>query len=250
MQLPLGDPYNDAAAMFRATQQATRTVNGLSGYDPQHYVVLRLALTAHDPTAIEALAEHGPLAIVIEDREDRDGDIKRFLTSVPGVTTIGIERGWTMFHVARRAAPPPPSGGRAARIVAADSATGPVDVAALADGNPATFWLDPRPQFVGETLRVDIGQPAPLASVTMSLAHGELYPRALSVETSPDGARWSEALSGRMGGEAVRAVLRNPLDARIEFPLRSVIARFVRFRLEQDDAKYPWVVTDVVVKRD
>lgn len=250
MQLPLGDLYNDAAAMYRATQQASRSVNGLSGYDPQHYIVLRLALNARDPTAIEALAEYGPLAVVVEEREDRDGAIKRFLTSVPGVTTMGVVDRWTMFRIGRRNPPTTPNGGHSAAIVAVRSDAGPVDTAKLTDGNPDTFWLDPQPQFAGETLQVDIGQPARLASTTMSLAHGELYPRSLSVATSPDGVVWTEAFSGLMGGETFRAVLRNPQDARVEIPLRSAVGRFVRFRVEQDDARYPWVVTDVAVKRE
>jgi hypothetical protein len=250
MQLPAGDPYNDAAAMYRATQQATRSVNGLSGYDPQHYIVLRLALADRDPTAIEALAEYGPLAIVVEEREDRDGAIERFLASVPGVTTTGVVDRWTMFRVERRTPPATPLDGHDVPPVAARSDSGPVDIAKLTDGSPDTFWLDPQPQFAGETLVVDIGKAVPLISATMSLAHGDLYPRRLSVATSADGVGWTEASSGPMGGETFRAVLRNPQDAHVELPLRSAIARFVRFKIEQDDAKYPWVVTDVSVKRE
>ena len=46
---------------------AGRSVNGLSGFDPLHYVVLRLASNSGDATALEALAEHGPLLIAVDD---------------------------------------------------------------------------------------------------------------------------------------------------------------------------------------
>jgi hypothetical protein len=58
------------------------------------------------------------------------------------------------------------------------------------------------------------------------------------------------AFAGKTGGRALRAVLENPRDARMEFALGSTIARFIRLRLEQSDKKYPWIVTDVVVKAE
>jgi len=79
---------------------------------------------------------------------------------------------------------------------------------------------------------------------------GALYPRTLSISTSVDGSNWTMAFTGKTGGRAFRAVLENSRDARMEFALGSTVARFIRLRLEQADEKYPWIVTDVVVKAE
>ena len=251
LQLPSGDPEDDAMAMYRATQYGTRAVNGLSGYDPLHYIVLRLAIGERDGTAIEALAERGPIVVAVNDAQDRDRQISAFLRSVPGVTLATTDRGWTMYRVAPREAAPVVSAGHAIPVVAAEDNDGPVDVGTLTDGNPDTFWVKQTPQFVGQMLRLDVGGAVPLASITMSLGGaGALYPRALSVATSVDGKIWTQAVARTIGGDAFRAVLKNPRDARIDFPLNAAVARFIRLRLEQATARYPWMVTDVIVMRE
>lgn len=251
LQLPTGDPQDDAVAMYRATQFGAKAVNGLSGYDPLHYVVLRLAIGERDGTVIAALAEHGPILIAVNDARDRDRQIAGFLKAIPGVTVAAIDRGWTMYRVAARQAAPAVFAGRAIPVVAAEDNNGPVDVGRLTDGNPHTFWVMQTPQFVGQTLRLDVGRAVPLASITLSLGGaGELYPRALSVATSADGTVWSPAFAGSTAGDAFRAVLKDPRDARLEFPLQSAVARFVRLRLERTTGTYPWMVTDVVVKQN
>jgi hypothetical protein len=241
----------DAVSMYRATQFGPRSVNGLSGYDPRYYVVLRLALENSDPSVIEALAEHGPLLITIEKREDRDKLWTTFVAQQPGVTAAGDDELWTMFRLARREVLASATAGHPVQIVAATDDRGSVDLAKLTDTNPDTGWFRPEPQYVGEMLRLDVGRSLPLSSVVISLGSGgELYPRTLSVATSVDGSSWTVAFAGKTGGRALRAVLENPRDARMEFALGSTIARFIRLRLEQSDKKYPWIVTDVVVKAE
>jgi hypothetical protein len=134
-------------------------------------------------------------------------------------------------------------------IVAASDNRRAVDVASITDNNPATGWIWARPQFAGQALRLVLDRPAHVSAVVMSLGGGsELFPRSLNVDTSLDGGTWQTGFAGKTGGLTLRAALVNPFDARIELPLPQTLAKFVRLRVDQADKKYPWIVTDVIVK--
>jgi F5/8 type C domain len=249
LELPPGDTLGDAAAMYRATLHGRRTVNGMSGYDPLFYVVLRLALDAGDPTALDALAESGPLLVAVEKPADGDRRWRTFLSSHPGVTPLEDGDRWTLFRLARH--DPPPRAGLSGilPIVEASDNDSAVDVAAITDNDPETGWMRAQPQFAGQLLQLDLGRQARVDAVVMSLGKGgELFPRSLIVETSLDGRAWETGFAGKTGGSAFRAVLANPRDARIELRLPPGMARFVRLRVDQTDRRYPWIVADVSVR--
>jgi hypothetical protein len=248
LELPAGEILGDAAAVYRATLHGYPTVNGMSGYEPKHYVVLRLALAAGDRTAIDALAESGPLLVAVDKRADGDQRWRTLVTSRPGATPLEDDHQWALFRVARKDSPPG-AVGDVLPIVAASDNRGAVDVTSITDNNPDTGWIWARPQFAGQALRLVLARPAQVSGLDMSLGGGsELFPRSLNVETSLDGGAWQTVFAGKTGGLTFRATLVNPLDARIEFPLPPTFAKFVRLRVDLADKKYPWIVTDVIVK--
>jgi hypothetical protein len=248
LTLPIGDSVHEAIAMFRALQSGYVSVNGLSGYEPLHSTVLRLALAGGDGTVVDALAEHGPLLVAIEKREDRNRHWTAFMSGHAGITSLSEDEEWTWLRLARHEPPPRAPIGSPVPIVAIVDDRGDVNVATLTDNDPSTGHFRTDSQFAGEMLRVDLGHPVRLSSIDMSLGRdGGTYPRSLSIATSSDGQKWEPAFTGKTGGLAFRAVLENPRDVRLGFSLGSTVARYIRLRLEQADWRSPWFVTDVVV---
>ena len=107
LALPLGEPESDATAMYRATQLGLRSVNGLSGYDPPYYIVLRQALSDGDESALDAIAKDGPLLVVVDKEADGDHRWADFVGAQSGITPLRGDARWAMFRLARREAAAP-----------------------------------------------------------------------------------------------------------------------------------------------
>ena len=73
MELPLGDPFDDVAAMYRAMSHGHALVNGYSGYFPPHYAALRFGLGLRDQDVLTQLAAYGANLVAIDTVADPDG---------------------------------------------------------------------------------------------------------------------------------------------------------------------------------
>ena len=89
VELPLGHPYPDVAAMYRQMSHHRPLVNGYSGYFPPHYSALRFGLTLRDPDVLTQLAAHDINDIVVNRSEDPEGRwddyVKSLSTRAPPV---------------------------------------------------------------------------------------------------------------------------------------------------------------------
>jgi hypothetical protein len=248
LELPLGDTFRDIIATYRAISHRHPIVNGYSGFEPAHYQALRLALDERDETVLDALASRGPLLVASDRRADPNGERDRWLRANAHSTCIADGDEWSIFYVG--ASPPLISSCSAGPldIVAAHDDRGIVDVGVLTDGDGGTFWITPHPQQRGDRLILDLGHPARLCSVRLSLgAHPELFPRMLRVETSAAGAAWERAFVGKTGGRAVLAAIDHPRSAWIEFPLPATPVRFIQLTLDAPHPSAPWIITEVSV---
>jgi hypothetical protein len=270
-ELPVGDPSVDAAAMYRATVHGRPVVNAISGYEPPHYRILRLALADRDPTALDPLTALGPLLLVAEKRAAPEW--AAFARADLRAEPAGENDRWAFFKLPPRERP-----GRAGTcgepldlVAARDDRGQAIDVRSLTDNDPSTLWMTAHAQRAGDALVLDLGRTARPCAVEVSLgAAAELYPRALSVHTSVDGVRWTPGFAGRLGGAAIRAALERPRDIRIQVPLPPESAidpgqpgpgqlarepdrpgrgacRYIKLRLEESQPIYPWIVTDLRV---
>jgi len=250
LSLPFGDAEQEAAAVYRALQTGRKSVNGMGGYDPLHYAILRLALTEGDDTALDVVAEHGPLLIAVDTAADLKRGWRAFVQRQVGIERIREDSQFMLFALPGRDPAPGGATGPRTPIVAAWDDRGPLDLRPLVDDDPATGWYRPDVQFPGEMLVVDVGAVTPLVSVDMSLGrNGETYPRRLGIATSTDADHWTPIFSGQTGGRAYRAALGNPRDVRLTFSLAGTPARFVRLRIEERAATSPWFVSDLAVYR-
>lgn len=250
MEVPLGDLWGDSAAMYRATLHQARTVNGYNGLEPSFYQVLRRALDDRDPTILAAVASAAPLLIAADKQADPDQSWRRFLAGQAGVKRIADSARWTLFRLTPQPPllPKPSCGGRRASIVAAEDGLGPIDAGVLTDGNPHTRWITPAPQRASDEMTLDLGHIDSICMLELSLGReAVLYPGALFVSGSEDGATWTAAYRGHQGGAAFRAALDNPSDVRLMVPIAPMQLRYLRLQIEQSQREYPWAVADVAV---
>jgi hypothetical protein len=249
LELPLVAGLNDFAAMYHVTRHALRTVNGNSGYRPPHYIAFESALLDGDDTALAAIAQHGTVLVVVDKRLDGDGDGRwdRLVRASPYATPLSTDERWTFFSI-RQGPRSPRCEGVTLPVTAVSDRLGKVDLATLTDRNPMTAWATPSPQQRGDTLTLELGAPARLCSVRLSLGEAAgAYPRLLSVSTSLDGNTWHSTFTGRTGGLAVRAALDDPRDVWLELPAAAESARYVRLRLEASHPQAPWSASELAV---
>ena len=66
LELPLGDVFDDIAAVYRSVFHGRQVVNGYSGYDPPAYQILSLALERRDDAVVPVLASYAPVLVRID----------------------------------------------------------------------------------------------------------------------------------------------------------------------------------------
>jgi hypothetical protein len=250
VELPIGDLFQDAAAMYRATIHHRPIVNGMSGFEPAHYMALRLSAMEGDFTALDAVVAPGKRILAVIDRKaDVEGKWLRYLNSNPRATRLPDADDRSFFALSGEAQPLSCQGAGVG-IASAFDRRGPVDVAALTDDDIRTFWSTIEPQQPGDMLTIDLGRIASVCAVRAALGPDvELFPRGLDLSVSVDGVSWETRFHGTTSSHAVRGALERPADVWLEFPMQTPTpARFVRFRLEASHAIYPINLTEVSVQ--
>jgi len=98
LELPIGPDW-DWAATFRAAGHRRRVFNGVSGYDPPHYIALRAGLDSRDPSMLTALASLGSFDVVVDGAADADRAWARYVSSVPGAVRVGDDGHRTVYRI-------------------------------------------------------------------------------------------------------------------------------------------------------
>lgn len=99
VELPLGDPFGDVAAMYRSMSHGRPVVNGYSGYFPPQYVLLRFGLSRKDPDVLTQLAAHGAADIVVDREKHPDGGWDKYVASHPAAHPICTEGKQTLYRL-------------------------------------------------------------------------------------------------------------------------------------------------------
>ena len=249
LELPLGDVFADVAAMYRATDHHHPVMNGDSGFIPSHYAPLVIAAGERDPAIFDGLPAGGPVLVVIDRLADSDHAWETFLAGSPRMNRVASDSRREYFAATPPSTPASACTGDPAPIVAAADNRGPLDLAALTDRNPRTFWTTRRPQQSGDLLRLDLGHLAQPCALVVSVGpFRDSYPRHLTIDTSADGVTWSTVATLRTAGLTMRAALEDPKNVAIPIALLPSTGRFVRLRADETHPRIPWVVTDVIVR--
>ena len=199
IELPLG-PAWDAAATFRAIGHRHPVANGVSGYDPPHYGLLRSGLDARDPSVLLALASFGPLDVIVDRSQDRDGSLERYADAIPGVVRLGEDGPRVRYGLPQQPAPVLGS---------------PISI----DSTQAT----------GDWLVADLGSLQPITAVELSFGRSRPgFPALLSVQVSSNAESWTTVWEGSPIGTLIRGLALDPSNIQTTFAFSSVPARYVR----------------------
>ena len=207
IELPLG-PMWDAAATFRSMSHRHPVVNGVSGYDPPHYGLVRSGLEDRDPSVLLALASFAPLDVIVDRSQDRDGSLDRYAAAIPGIVRLGEDGPLVRYRLPETPTPVPGT---------------PIPVGST---HTTADWVI-----------ADLGRLQQLTSVELSFgASRPGFPARTTVQVSTGGESWTNAWEGSAVGPLVRGVALDPTNIRTTFAFSGVPARFIRVSLTADVA--------------
>jgi F5/8 type C domain len=249
LEVPVG-VYEDATAMYHATFHRRPILNGLSGYDPPHYAVVRVALQDKWPNAVLPLTAYADIAIFVPLAaapewvpliESQTEAVRIATTSTHEVLLL---RRSASEHLAPRAA----SAELSIRGMASNLY--PENLDRMLDNDRFSAWSTENPQIGGEEFTIDLGEAADVDGVRLSLgAHLTGFPRLLVIETSLDGNEWTDAWRGGAARAAVVGTLQDVRQAPMWFPLGERRARYLRFKQlgRSEVGESGWVVAELRV---
>ena len=247
LELPLGDVFQDASAMYRAMYHGRAIVNGYSGFFPKHYELLRYAISEGDLAILDGIAAAGPFEIVVDGARDPDGRWSSAIAQRAGVERLGAAGGRQRFSVP--AIPRHPDlEGRSLPLSSVSVSTGASGVEAMMDGDFRSRWTTGAAQRGGETVTIDMGRLDVVTGITLTLGpHLGDYPRDLAIDTSEDGTRWENRWRGRTVALAFEGALRDPRRVPLRFALPPVPARWIRLTQNGSDRMQFWSITELGV---
>ncbi len=201
---------NETEIMYGAIAQARPVFNGYSGYEAPQYFAMRDLLEQHDPRILDRLAA-----------------------------------AWTSYEIPRTGMfAPGETTGTPLRVVSITTSANAHDIGAVLDGDLDTRW-HAQPQTGSERIVADLGAARHVAAVVLCLgAYSAQYPRALTVEVSPDGVAWSPVYTGGTALEAYDAALRSPREVPVTLPVHRDGVRFLRLRQTAREPHYGWTIVE------
>jgi hypothetical protein len=251
VELPLGDPFRDVAAMYRGMSHGRPVVNGYSGYFPPNYAALRFGFGVRDADVLQQLASHGVRDVVVDSARDGDGVWTQYVMSSPGTQAVCSADGRTLYRLGAAAQAIPPSGG------AGQPSAAPIAIALIranvnsgneklmTDGDRTTRW-ESGPQSDRTIVDVDLGTERSVRAVQLLLGPFiEDFPRMLSIEMLGEGAVWKELYRGGAAGRAFVGAFESPKDVPLTFEFSPVTARYLRLRTLVNDETYYWSIAEL-----
>ena len=235
----------DIQSVFRAVNGGWKAVNGYSGWGPSYYGVLVGAGRAESEGMLAPFQRLGELYVLVQQDAPR---IRALVEQQPGVMRVASDSSFILYRLPERhtAGLPRPDGEKL-RPRKLQSECSSALLSRAIDEDLTSLWQcelwDER-----QALTVDLGDVRTVGSVVNDVgSFAWLFPGALAVETSEDGARWSPAWSGAVYDRAVYAGMADPRRMRVvvAFPPRP--ARYIRMRAASGWNDAAWTIAELEV---
>jgi hypothetical protein len=251
LELPV-NPAHDAIVLYRASEHRRPVVNGYSGYFAPHYWALQYMLNQRDPAILSRLSSLGPIEAIVDHDLDRDGRLRRYVSSDPETAIVYQDRTHTVFRIGRSevasASMLPQPTGEPLPIAGITASLYQELVRNLMDGDRITRWHTGGPQAPTNELTVDLGSTRTVTGVEQQIAgYVADFPRLLEISTSLDGTGWSTAWSGGTALLAYSAAIEDPLGVPVRSTFDPRPARYVRLRQTGSDDIYYWSIAELRV---
>ena len=247
LELP-ANPQHDATVVYRNIEHRRPVFNGYSGYFAPHYWALQYMLLHHDPDVLTRLSSFGPIEVVIDHDLDPGDGWRRFVGGYPRAELVYRDDRYSAFRIERGPhAPPLPRLGDDVLPIASFSAKFNEALARnMTDGDLVTRWHAGREQRPGDAVTADLGAEATVDGVEMLLGgYVQDFPRQLTIDTSVDNVRWSQAWNGNVAVLAMSAALEDPRRYTIPFEFLARPARYVRFTQTGGEDVFYWSVAEL-----
>jgi hypothetical protein len=237
--------FRDIQSVFRAVNGGWKTVNGYSGWGPSYYHALVGAGRAESDGMLTPFQRLGDLHVLVGQDASR---WRAIIEQQPGVARVASNDSFTLYRLPARhgAGMPRPAGQQLQPRELRSQCSSELLRNAL-DRDDMSLWQcalwDDR-----QALTIDLGEVRAVGSVVNDLgSFSWLFPAALAVETSEDGATWSPAWSGAVLERAILAAMADPKRLRIvvDFPPRQ--ARYIRMRAASSGNDTPWTIAELEV---
>jgi hypothetical protein len=246
LELPLGLTERDVGALYRSIEHGHPVVNGYSGYQPPHYIVLQIALARGDWQVLDAVAGGRRMLVAIDHGEE----LNRWTALVsnhPRHQLVADDEKWRIFRIEPL---PARTAGFSQRLaiasVSANVRAG--DVNRVEDGQERTLWSAGQVQRGNEAFTIDLGQERTIDDVRLDLGpYVQDFPRGLEVDCAGENGEWSRCWQGSPARLAVAGILDDPPRAPMNIPINRPGVRRIRLKQTAVDPTSRWSIAELVV---
>lgn len=243
LELPIGDAFAEAAALYRTSQHRQRLVNGYSGHDPLFYTAFRDGMALKDPAALIELRSLTPLTVLIDRARDTTGAYRAMVGAQPGARLVSEDGAFTVYRLDRglHAATASVVDGVSARVKSISASREATQAAALVDADPETGWSTGGPQLATDYLLVELESASPVHAITLDQGPWPVdVPRALEIAVSESGLAWQVVWHGTTAVQTMRAALADPRRVTLRAHFAPRATRFIRIRQTSSGSKVAW----------
>ena len=233
LELPVG-VFEDALAMFHATQHHRQTVNGMSGYHPPHYQILIHALSDGDTGFLTVPRRYTDLVVFSRRDNSEAAAATARLRAAGDTTSLPDTATHNVTLLPMRPADAPATLGPAAEEVRPAAITTQPPMASpllMSDDDLRTAWLTDTPQTGTEMMTLTLSAAQVIAGVRLALGpHVGAFAREIAVDVSEDGQQWETVATADGATAAFEAALLDPKVIALTIQFEPRRGRHVRIR--------------------